>query len=384
MNTQSIRSRPATCAGRLASIMAILLFGMQAAGCEVLGGEEDSDPVATGVIVANGGNFSDQNGFLTVHDPLTGDTDHLMDMQGFVHGLELEGDRLYVIVNTFGPGRVDVFDAEDMVRIDQYGGLASPRDLVVHDGVVWVVGFTFGEPGEVVPVDPNTGEAGEAVRVGEVPQGVAAVGGVLFVANNGSLGAGTTLSVVDPDAGTLLDTVDTGCDGPRDLFTQDPSTLIVVCTGKTIYNDDFSQVIESTNGQILFVDAVERTVEARIDLPAQALSTNDSETAVLSQRTGELFVTMSAESRIAVVDARSRTLSQIVDVAPSAGLTGLSGIAYDAANDEIYVGRLPVGAGPFPDFAAEGTVVVIGRDGAVRSSFDVGPSVSDIVVRFAE
>jgi len=362
-----------------------LAFALLFAGCEVLGGDDEgSAPVATGVVVANGGNFSDQNGFLTVHNPETEETDHLQDLQGFVHGVELADDRLYVIVNTFGPGRVDVLDANELVRIDQYSGLASPRDVVVDDGIVWVAGFTFGEPGEVAPIDQVTGEVGPAIDVGDVPQGVAVADDHLFVANNGSLGSGTTLSVIDPAERALQETIETGCDGPRDLFASDTSTLIVVCTGKTVYTDDFTEIVESTNGQILFLDAASRSVTDRINLPGQAQSTNGSETAVFSDRTSELFVTMSTAGQIAVVDAAARSISQVVDVEPSAGLTGLSGIAYDPARDEIYVGRLPVGAGTAPDFAAAGRVVVIGRDGAVRSSFEVGPSVSDIVLQFTQ
>lgn len=357
--------------------MAVLI-----SGCDVLGDDDETVSVASSVIVANGGNFSDQNGFITGYNIESGDSQHYSSVGGFLQGLYLDRGNIYALVNTFSEGRIDVIQRESMSVVSQITSLPAPRDAVRVGETLFVTNFIWGSPGQVIPVNLPTGETGAAIEVGEVPEGIIEIGGKVFVANNGSGGSETTLSVIDPLARQVTHTLDVGCDGPRDLYEGKKGVLIVVCAGKTLYSPDFTEIIEQTNGKIVFVNADTFNILGSIDLPGQAASTNGTETAFYSSETRELFVTLAATNTIITIDTASRTIQNRLELSAGDGHTGLSGIAYDAHRDRLFAGRFPVSAGgPFPDFTSAGSVLIMSRDGSVESSFLAGVAISSIVLQ---
>ena len=351
-------------------------------GCDVLGGDDDQDkPGVSGVIVANGGNYSDQNGTLTYHDPQTRTTTHSASLAGFVQGLvhgDAAGqDAVLALVNTFGPGRIDVLHSKMMSVMAQYTDMDSPRDAIFANDLLWVSTFSYGQPGTLLALD-ESGTVHHSVGVGDVPEGVAHWNDLIIVANNGNLGAGTTLSAV-PVTGGPATSIETGCDGPRDVVAA--GSLVVVCTGKTVYSPDFSEIIEQIPGQVIFMDD-DLAVVSRIVLSSQARSTNGTKAVFHSLSTNELFLTLSSEERIVVVDLAERTIDQVLDLSGHATLIGLSGIAYDAGRDHLYAGRFPQSAaGAFPDYAAAGTVQVLSRGGEELAAFKAGAAISAIIIQ---
>lgn len=371
----TFRSQPA---------IAALLLIITLAGCELSNAPEDVP--ASDLIVANGGNFSDQNGFLSTIALDDGQVAHGADLGGFVQGLVPEGDQVHVLLNTFTEGRVEVFThtPSGLVRTAQWTGLAAPRDMAFTADTAWVSNFVFGAPGTVVPVDRATGARGPAIPVGEAPEGMLIVGDVLFVANNGSLGAGSSLSRIRLTDRQVTD-VALPCDGPRDLGRRSATSteLIVVCTGKTVYNDDFSAVLAQTPGTVVFLEsgAGSATVVQVLDLDVQAGNANGSRAIHVSERTSELFVTLS-DGSIQVVDLATRSLGARVVPEDDPAVTGIAGVAYNADQDALYVGRLArSGSGPFPDYTVSGQVHVLGRDGSIRERWTVGPAPTALVLR---
>ena len=358
------------------SVFLVLILVLS--GCDVLGGDDDNSATsATSIIVANGGNFSDQNGTLTFYDPSTQPTIHSSSRAGFVQGVVDDERGLVTLINTFGQGRIDILDPISLETVGQYIDISNPRGAVSVDHVLWVTTSTFGEPGQLVAFD-SQGAKLSTTTVGFVPEGVVAWADQIVVANNGSLGSGTTLSVVSPTTGEAR-SVETGCEGPRDVYSAD--LLVVVCTGKTVYSSDFTQILEQTPGLVVFMDTGFEVV-SRIILPGQSGSTNGTETGFHSEQTGELFVTLSSSETVLLIDLATRSIIQVLDLSGHATLVGLSGIAYDAGRDQLYVGRFPQSsAGPFPDYAASGTVQVMSREGDFLHNFGAGISISAITLR---
>jgi DNA-binding beta-propeller fold protein YncE len=357
-----------------------VVLGALLSGCELSSAPDDIP--ASDLIVANGGNFSDQNGFLSTVALEDGEVVHGTDLGGFVQGLVPEGDQVHVLLNTFSQGRVEVFThtSSGLVRTAQWTGLAAPRDMAFTADSAWVSNFVFGGPGMLTPVHRATGSAGPSIPVGEAPEGVLIVDDVLFVANNGSLGAGSTLTRVRL-TGRVVSEVAVPCDGPRDLARRGSSELVVVCTGKTVYNDDFSAILAQTPGKILFVESGTGSVVRVLDLDVQAGNANGSRAIHVSERTSELFVTLS-DGSIQVVDLAARSLGDRIIPAEDPDVIGLAGVAYNADEDAIYVGRLArSGSGPFPDYTTSGQVHSIGRDGSIRARWTVGPAPTALVLR---
>ncbi|HAY36282.1 MAG TPA: hypothetical protein DCY57_04795 [Bacteroidetes bacterium] len=359
----------------------LLVFALFLSGCDLLGSDEDSFSKAGTVLVANGGNFSDQNGYITSIDLSEGSVTHHADLGGFLQGVVSLDDTFFALVNTFSEGRVDVLNGDVLSLEQQFTPVLAPRYAAQSGGVLYVTNFVWEQPGFVTPITLATGEIGPSIQVGMTPEGIANVADKMIVANAGSLGSGSVLSVFLP--GEIESrSVDIGCDGPRDLFVISDTELAVVCTGKTVYNDEWTQVLEQTMGEVVFFDARSESVTGRVSLSQQASSTNGTQTGYYSKDTKEVFITLSSSEEIVVVSTEQRSVSSVIQVPETDGLIGLSGIAYDAGRDQLIIGRFPTSSGgSFPDFTSAGTVQLMNRAGIVYDSYVAGASISSITLR---
>lgn len=361
----------------------IIGAGLSLAGCDLVGSDGENAPGlrTTGVIVGNGGNFSDQNGSITVYDPVTGQTREAATLGAFLQVLRLEGDSLYVVTNTFSGGRINVFDASTVTRTHQVETPRTPRAFTpVTDDAAYVTNTSFGSDEFVAAYDRAAGQFSEdKIPVGTIPADVAVAGDRAYVANYGSGGSGTTLTVIDVMADQVTGTIDLGCDGPNELFVDEQDELVIVCQGKTVYNDDFTEIIEQTNGQVVFVDPGSGTVIDRIELDQQVGSANGTQTAYYAPESEELYV-IDGTDTVLRYDTATNAAVDTLAVPSSEVLTGLTAVAYDGAMQRLYVARYAAGQGG-ADVRAAGGVVVLNRDGREVTTFTVGPAPSHIVLR---
>jgi hypothetical protein len=184
--------------------------------------------------------------------------------------------------------------------------------------------------------------------------------------------------VIDPDADGI-ETLELGCDGPRDVLDVGGANLVVVCQGKTVYSPDWTEILEMTTGQLVFVDAAAGTVTDRVVLDGQIAGSNQAQSSAFVPELGLAFFQDGPGERIFEVDVTTHTVSELA-VEWADGGAGLSGVAWDSVGERLLVGRLARGVGGVPDFAASGTVVALDRDGSVTASFRVGPSPSHLVL----
>lgn len=363
----------------------VLALPLVLTGCELFGGDDDDPParITTGVIVGNGGNFGDQNGFITIYDPATGTTANLTDAGAFLNSLALQGDVVYAAMNTFSTGRIDVYDLTTNARVGQIQDVPTPRFIAfVNEQKAYATNLVFGGNGTVSVLNLQTNEVvGDPIEVGVVPEGIVVVDNQAFVANNGSSGAGTTLSVINTATDRVTGTIELGCDGPKDILVDGEGELMVVCHGKTVYNDDFSQILEQTNAQVVFVNPSTETVVARIPLNLQVGATNGTQAATFSDEAEEAYVIAGGANQIFRIDTNRNTLAATLDVPPADGLVALSGVAYDGTAERLYVGRFPATPDGTADFTAAGTVIVLDRSGAIVDQFEAGAAISHILLK---
>lgn len=369
---------------KLFLLVSLLLLPLLLTGCELFGGD-DEEPTITplrGVVVANGGDFNEQNGSITVYNPHTGATVNLSDLGGFSQGLALRADRAYVMLNTFSTGHIDVLDMATSQPVAQIQNLPAPRYLgFVNDNKAYVTNFVFGSAGLVSVIDLTTHtEQGDPIAVGESPEGIVVVDDRAYVANYGNLGAGTTLSVIDTNTDTVVGTIDLGCDGPKDLLLDREEEIVVVCQGKTVYNADFTEILEQTNGQVLFVNPTSETVVDRIAFDRQLGSSNFTQAAYAAPDADEVYVIAGDDERVYRIDSQANTLDTELTLPDAPQHTGLTAVAYDAAAERLYLARFAQGAGGGPDVAAAGAVFVYDRAGNEMNQFAVGPSPSFILL----
>jgi hypothetical protein len=336
-------------------------------GCSLFGDdEEDEPPVPSTLVIANGGNFGDQNGYLTLYDPESEQTTDLQDLGAFAQAVLVRNGNAYVVLNTFTAGRIDVVDLASGQVVQQIP-VPAPRGIAFldNDELLATNLSSFGEngpePGVVSSVRLSSEEVSDLAAAGLYPEGVAVTGETAWIANSGSLGSGTTLSSIDTESGTESK-VELGCDGPNEVFVDADGQVAVVCEGKVVYNDDFTQILESTNGQVVFVDPSTSTVIGRIELDFRPGSANGAQSAYYDDVSGELYVISDTDGTVARISTDRNALDAVLDVPDQEGLTGLAAVAYDGTTRQLYLARLALGPGGFPDFSASGAVAVLDRD----------------------
>lgn len=356
-------------------VLFVALIGLT--GCELFRSEPDPEPVVTRVVVGNGGNFGDQNGSLTLFDPQTGQTSTVDDLGAFVNSVTLHQGRAYVVLNTFSTGHVDVVDLATSTRIGQVPDLPTPRRMALADDrKAYVTNLSFTGTGSLSVLDLTTGQETTRLDLSSFdPEGIVVHERLVWVADS-DFGAGTTLTLLDTTTDRLVGRIELGCDGPKDLFVDAEGEIVVVCTGKTVYNADFTEILEQTNGQVLFVSPRTRQVTTRLRFDVPFGSTNGTQIATWAE--GTLFVTSDGTATLYRIDTTQNRAGGTLAVPTDAALTGLSGLAWDAKAEHLYVGRFPAAAGGFPDFTAAGTVLVLNANGAEVNRFRVGPAPSHL------
>lgn len=373
----------------IAGTAAVVSLLISVSGCGLFGGDDDGggdDPVGpSSLVVAIGGNFADQNGYLMLYDAKNDITINLPDLGAFAHSVTLRGNMAYVSLNTFSTGRVDVVDLEEGRTVQQIS-VPAPRSTAFFGDETLVAtnlsvfGAEGPEPGIVFSIRLPQGVVEPVSTVGLYPEGIVVKDGRAYVANSGNLGDGTTLSVIDLASSEEV-RIELGCDGPNEVFIDGGNEIIVVCEGKVVYNDDFTEILEETDGQIVFVNPTSLQVIDRIMLDLRPGSANGSQSAYYDEISGELYVISDVADLVLRIDTDRSVLEATIDVPDQDDLTGLSAVAYDGQSERLYLARLAKAPGGFADFTSSGGLIVLDRRGRLIDRITVGPAPSHIGIR---
>ncbi len=345
---------------RFSRLALLLALPLALAACNST--EPDESGSVSGVYVLNQGAFgNDASGSVTVYDPETM-TASTISPGGLVQAGAVRASTLYLLVNfsdsfSTGSGRLDLIDVETGATQRQID-LGTPRGIAFVGETAYVTAL-YGAG--VTPVDLASGTAGTPIPVGDNPEGIAASGGELFVANSG-FGFGSTLSVIDPASGAVVETIELGCAGPNDVIADRDGDVWVMCTGRSDFNT--GEVVE--NGQVIAIDADSREIVKRFTFAGETLGgaalgqdmAFDFEAEflyVIQSNSGEDDAVIRYDTRENAFEAES----------PITG-ADVSGIGF--AGDRFYLARLD----PDNPFSDAGTVTIQERSGAFAGTFDAG------------
>ncbi|MDZ4700251.1 MAG: hypothetical protein SH809_11135 [Rhodothermales bacterium] len=289
-----------------------------------------SEPIA--LFVGNQGNFSDANGTVTVIDPNTlGATqDAVPNLNTLVQSIALHKGTAYVMANT--SDRIDLFDVDSRERTGQIAGVPSPRYLRVVGADKAYVSNLFDATVTIIRLSDASVQG--TIPVGDNPEAIAVAGGRVYVANHG-FGAGTTLTVIDPLTDVVVETVTPGCDGPRMLEGDLEGDLWVMCTGNTVYNDDFTEIISQSNGRVVVLAGGTGDVVASFDATSQ-LGTGIGGQDVYYDAVSRRFLVIEGMSLLAFDTASNVSLPTV----SIPGSEALGAVAYDDVTSRFFVGRL--------------------------------------------
>jgi len=334
------------------------------AACELLGINEETESLTSGVFVANQGNFTDGNGSVTVYNPQTQDvvSNAISDLGSIVQSIFLLDDRLFVLSNT--GERIDIFNTTSNEQMAQITDIISPRYMVKAASNKAYVTNLFNASGsfsggKVSVIDVSTNTKTREIDVGNNPEGITYANGNLFVANHG-FGAGNTVTVIDTSTDEVVNTIDVECDGPRLVFTDQDQEVFVFCTGQTMFDENWN-VIGESNGAVRILNSSTGAIEARFDIDGRISTMGPGQDVFLDADRKEAYVVIDNNSLLRI-DTETNQQSDLLG--PFEG-DPIGAVGYDVIEDRIYIGRVP-------GFTESGTVTIHDRDGVKVGEFSAG------------
>jgi len=286
-----------------------------------------------GVYIANQGNFSDGNGSITYYDLSTGQAKQVLSNFGtIIQSITLHSNFGYIASNT--SNNVDILDLSTNMRIGQIREIGQPRYIGVVDMDKAYVTEHLGS-GRVKVLNLKTRTVSDSINTGYKPEDIAIAGNRALVANHG-YGRDSTLTMINTQTDTVIETIDLGCDGPRHLEVDRQEEVWAFCTGKTRYNSDFTEIVEKTNGAAVVMNPQTGEILNRIEFSHQVGSSGPAQDSYYSPESEEIFLVRSDTSMVLIFDTSTNTYKESI---PFKGDERIGGLAYDANARLFYIGR---------------------------------------------
>ena len=302
-----------------------------------------------GVYIVNEGNFGRGNASLTYYD-LGRDTVYY-DVFAAVNGRSL-GDvaNSMAIRDSLGFIVVNNSDKIEVIRTKDSHSVAtihlapgsSLRQIVFVGNKGYVTNLYTSS---VAVIDLANYAVVKTIPVGENPEGIVFTNGKLFVANSG-FGAGTTISVIDPQQGTVIDTISVAFNPTAEIVGAD-GNLYVLCTGSY---GDFNNPYDDVYASMLVINPQSG---ARVD----SLFIGGHPTKMALGKDGVLYV--AADTSVVSIDTHSHHfLGTFVG-------RGYYGVGADAVTGDVYLLDAK-------DYASPGEVFVFSPAGTLKKNFSAG------------
>ena len=345
-----------------------VLLSASLVGCDLLESDENGSAPATGIYIANGGGFGNQNSSLTIYDPETRSSQTLpADGSGFssyIQSLTLRGDQLFVV---FGEtSTVDIYTPETGSQSGQISGIPNPRYVATNDETAYITSQDYGpDPSDLDVVDLSTNTVVDSVNVNGTPEDVAVADGRVVVALGG-FNAGSSVALVSP-SDLSVETLDVGCTGPRSLVTDAENEVHVFCTGRAP-----SENSEGIPGEVVTIDPSESSVMGSTELSTQIASESLAQYVTYSAAAEEAHAIL-ANSELLRFDTATNSVADRIDVSGAP----VGAVAYSPSTQRLFVGRLAASGNPF---STPGTVTIHERDGTALDTLAAGVAPSHIAV----
>ncbi len=319
-----------------------------------------------GVYVANQGNFSTNDGSITWYDLSTGQVQEVLSNFGtLAQSITLHGEFGYIASNT--SNAVDILKLSTNERIGQIPTVSSPRYITVIGPDKAYVSELWSSKVKVLDLASRTVVG--SITTGTNPEDIAVVSDRVFVANSG-FGNDSTLTIIDIQTDMVIETLDLECDGPRHLEVDQQDELWVFCNGNTVYNHDFTEILERTNGAALVLNPLTGDLVKRIDFDYQVGAGALGQDTHYSPQSEEIFLIRNDSTAVIVFDTSTNEYMETIAIP---GTESLGGLVYDATSRLFYVGRIV-------SFTEPGYVQILRRgDLSEAGHFDAGIAPAHLV-----
>ncbi len=263
------------------------------------------------------------------------------------------GGKLYIVMN--GSNNVTVLNARSGTYVNSISFIAgpvnkSPRYALGHNGRVYVTAFD----GTVSVIDTSSLSIINTIQVGPNPEGLAAVGNYLYVANSGGLNA-------VPDSTVSVVNLTTNLEVQRITVCVNPQVVAVNSAGK-VYVSGFGN-FSTIPAAISVINSNNNTLEATLgsEFAYDHIRINND--------TAYLYNNYGGAGTCKVMNTINNTVIRNEFITDGTAIAVPYGLNINSDNGDVYIAD----AG---NFTSAGTVTCFGSNGQKKFSFSVAPGVN--------
>jgi DNA-binding beta-propeller fold protein YncE len=156
--------------------------------------------------------------------------------------MAIRGDQGFLVLNN--SAKVEVIRRKDFRRTGTISGLDYPRwAAAVSDSRLWITDGSI--DGSVKIADLTTNTIISQIPVGKGPEKILLTNQLAIVCNSGGWSRDSTVSVIRIATQTVENTVNLS-DRPVDIEFAPDSSVWVLCSGETVWNADYTAIINET------------------------------------------------------------------------------------------------------------------------------------------
>jgi YVTN family beta-propeller protein len=195
-------------------------------------------PDVEGIYVVNEGIFGSGNGSITLLEPETGATIHtyFKNQNGrfpgdVIQDLSFSENKGFIVANN--SQKLEIVRKDDFTTLDVIPDISYPRQfLAINNQYGYLTNGSSGDgsKGQVFVVNLENYTLSDTIEVGKGPESMAMVNSQVYVTNSGGYQADNTVSVIDTEEHTVMETITVG-DIPMDIEKDKNDNLWVFCKG---------------------------------------------------------------------------------------------------------------------------------------------------------
>jgi len=233
---------------------------------EAIGG--DPSPKLRGMYVLNSGKNNSNNATLDYYNPDTKNlitkvfsTENGRGLGDTANDMIIYGSKMYIAVTN--SNRIEITDLngkslKTVSPTDETDQPQSPRNLTAYQGKVYVTLFD----GHVACIDTTTMDITGKVKVGPNPEGLAALDGLLYVANSGGYNAvqDSTISIIDVSTFTVSEKMIKTVINPFWVAIDSQGYLFSTSWGNYMDIPSTLQRINPTNGETKVIETNDQLI----------------------------------------------------------------------------------------------------------------------------
>lgn len=220
-----------------------------------------------GIYIINEGNFGVGNASIDFYskdsNTVTRNIFQLVNnrpLGDVAQSMTIVGTKGFIVMN--GSGKVEIIDINTAQSLGTINQLSAPRYVVARNSSIAYLSDWISNTIKVIDASNNPAIVTNSIGVGTGPEGMAISGDKLFVTNSGGYALDSTVSIIDLNSNTVVETIIVG-DAPVAAATDVNGKVWVLCRGDY---GDFMDLTDDTKPKLVRINPNNYSIELEIEI----------------------------------------------------------------------------------------------------------------------